>query len=178
MKNFHLMASLSDEWEEWLVAYLGSFSTTLTFLVLFCFFLTEMLIEKLSTLLPIAICRCVAGDLLRVWNHVVKRGKIWSENFCLVCTFQREKFFTPQINSKENSLLIMKPSQTNSLEAVPLLSSLASSSLEASVSVPDTLPDSYFLGDHWCFWVFHGSLKTKGATLGWPPAGWIKDSRA
>lgn len=62
----------------------------------------------------------------------------------------REKSFScqlAQINSKENSLLAMKASQTSSLEAVPVVHSLASSILEASGSVPAIMPDSYFLGD-------------------------------
>lgn len=65
--------------------------------------------------------------------------------------FFREKSFSShlaQINSKENSLLIIKASQTSALESVPLISSLASSTLEASGSVPAMLSDSYFLGDY------------------------------
>lgn len=41
-------------------------------------------------------------------------------------------------------MLIMKASQTSALEAAPLINSLASSILKASVSVPAILPDSIF----------------------------------
>lgn len=55
------------------------------------------------------------------------------------------------MNSKENSFLIMKvhiSPQTTALETMPLISSLANSTLKAAGLVPAILPESWCLDDY------------------------------